>query len=371
MSTSKKKLKVLYVIQTIFPEKAGAGINLHYFLKHTRDKYESRVMAVESNINNIESDHSNGYVRLKKKTNLRQIATFLQFLNVFTYVKNVFWCDVVHFKSIPKGVFFISIIAKLLRKKIVQEPTLVGHDDPDSFKKYKTEKLLTYSWRLSDAAVFISQDVKSNSTGFNGTLIPRGVNLEKFSYLKSKHMKKNLSEKNNTIVFSQVGKISDRKNQIKTLHIVKLLSDLLNINAEIIFIGPKGDDDYMQALTEEIKSAGIDVSFTGHVDNVEDYLSISDIYLFPSKDEGFGVSVIQALASGNLTFMSPVGCYQELEHIGFKGVINGDTSEWVNIIADNISKTTLNDREINSSLVKGFSEEAVAKKVLSFYNSIR
>ncbi|WP_281544140.1 glycosyltransferase family 4 protein [Grimontia sp. SpTr1] len=370
MSNRNNKLKILYVIQKIHPEKAGAGINLHNFLPYCKDKFSYRVLALESNIKHTTDDESLSYFRYKTIVKNRQLLTITQTLNIFSFIKHILWCDIVHFKSTPKGIFIITLLGKIFGKKIIQEPTLVGHDDPNSFSNYKTGSLLNLSWKLSNTSVFISSDIKDNAGSFIGVPITRGVNLKKFHYIKNENLKETMNIEIDKLVITQVGKISDRKNQLTTIRIAKKIEDKLGIKLKVILVGPYLEDEYYNDIRKMVKTLNLDVMFTGHVDDVESYLSISDIYLFPSKDEGFGVSVIQALASGNQTFMSPVGCYKELLDLGFDGVVNGNEDEWVEKVCEHLSNIDIKSREKNRSLVESFDEEVVSKKTLSLYKSV-
>ncbi|EOD79081.1 Exopolysaccharide biosynthesis glycosyltransferase EpsF [Grimontia indica] len=370
MNNKTRQKKVLYVIQSIYPEKAGAGINLHGFLKRARSTFDSRVLAVESNISPQSNDGNNGYVRKKKISNSGLFSMLLQVKNAPAYIKHVMWCDIVHFKSTPKGLLLITIIAKILRKKIIQEPTLVGHDDPNSFYKYKSKILLNLAWKLSDSYVFISEDVKNNSEGYQGTVIPRGVELSRFNNRVKSELYTELAIDKDTLVFSQIGRISDRKNQKMTLAIVERVREKLSLKVKLIFIGPKENNPYTEELEQLIAQSETDVYFTGHVDNVEDYLALSDIYLFPSKKEGYGVSVIQALASENITLMSPVGCYKDLEDLGFLGVVDGDTEQWAEKVVEVLSGNRLDFLQRNQSIVESLSQEKIVERVKEFYYAI-
>ncbi|MGF1766068.1 glycosyltransferase family 4 protein [Enterovibrio makurazakiensis] len=371
MSNAKDDLKVLYIIQKIYPEKAGAGINLHNFLPYCANKFSHRVLALESSIDRTGIDEGLRYYRYKTKLRNRQLLTITQVLNVFSFINHLRWCDIVHFKSTPKGIFLITAIARLLGKKIVQEPTLVGHDDPNSFSNYKMGFLLNLSWKLSDAAVFISSDIRNHSREFAGFPINRGVNLDKFSHEKRNEPREKMHIGKDKIVISQIGKISDRKNQLSTIRIAKLLEEKLNTKMAVILIGPYLNDDYYQEICDTAKKLDLDIKFTGHVDNVESYLSTSDLYIFPSKDEGFGVSVIQALASGNHTFMSPVGCFNELRDLGFEGVIEGDDENWADKIFEYISGRDITYRLGNREMVESFDEEVISELTLKLYKNLQ
>jgi glycosyltransferase involved in cell wall biosynthesis len=58
--------------------------------------------------------------------------------------------------------------------------------------------------------------------------------------------------------------------------------------------------DVEQELKAQVRAAGIEgrVSFTGRVEQVQEYLQASDIFAFPSRFEALGLSLVEAAACG-------------------------------------------------------------------------
>jgi glycosyltransferase involved in cell wall biosynthesis len=57
----------------------------------------------------------------------------------------------------------------------------------------------------------------------------------------------------------------------------------------------------------------------GATDRVADYLQAADLCIFPSDYEGFGVGLIEALATGTPVLSTPVGIARELIQEGETG----------------------------------------------------
>lgn len=70
----------------------------------------------------------------------------------------------------------------------------------------------------------------------------------------------------------------------------------------LVLVGEGGSDMHAceAALRREAAEAGLggSVVFTGAVDNVDEYLRASDAFVFPTQNEAFGLSLVEAMACG-------------------------------------------------------------------------
>jgi N-acetyl-alpha-D-glucosaminyl L-malate synthase BshA len=84
-----------------------------------------------------------------------------------------------------------------------------------------------------------------------------------------------------------------------------------------------GDGPDRGAAEEEARTLGVsaDVRFLGRIDDVAPLLSAADLYLFPSETESFGLSALEALASGVPVIASRVGGVAEVVRDGITGAL--------------------------------------------------
>lgn len=84
-----------------------------------------------------------------------------------------------------------------------------------------------------------------------------------------------------------------------------------------------GDGPDRGAAEEEARLLGVsqDVRFLGRIDDVAPLLSAADLYLFPSETESFGLSALEALASGVPVIASRVGGVAEVVRDGITGAL--------------------------------------------------
>jgi glycosyltransferase involved in cell wall biosynthesis len=168
------------------------------------------------------------------------------------------------------------------------------------------------------------------------TVIPNGVSVEE--YLKIDEITKQLMKRlglsfNDYIIVTPV-RILPRKNIELALNVIHKLIHITGEKRKIrlLITGPPGTDPvsvaYENKLKEIIKARKIEenvifchnlISFKRHFINnrivkwsVADVYNIADLVFIPSKEEGFGLPVIEAGAARRPVFCSRIPPFQEL-----------------------------------------------------------
>ena len=92
----------------------------------------------------------------------------------------------------------------------------------------------------------------------------------------------------------------------------------------LVLVGEGGGDQ--QACEEELRQnvatygLASSVRFTGAVENVEDWLRAADIFAFPTHDEAFGLSLVEAMACGLAVVSTRVGGLADIVRDGENAV---------------------------------------------------
>ena len=133
--------------------------------------------------------------------------------------------------------------------------------------------------------------------------INNGIDLEKYKFdeeVRQKTRRELKLEENYVLI--NVGSLSDIKNQD---FLIRLMPDLLEKTPDIRLLlvgdGPLKSD--LENLCKDLKVSD-QVIFLGNSDRVNELLMAADIFLFPSKREGLGISAIEAQASGLVSLLS-------------------------------------------------------------------
>jgi L-malate glycosyltransferase len=115
---------------------------------------------------------------------------------------------------------------------------------------------------------------------------------------------------------------------------VKRVRDVVRVFAKVRAQKPctlvmVGDGPERGAAEEEARELGVaaDVRFLGRIDDVAPLLAAADLYIFPSESESFGLSALEALASGVPVVAARVGGVPEVVQDGITGALRelGDT----------------------------------------------
>jgi glycosyltransferase involved in cell wall biosynthesis len=97
------------------------------------------------------------------------------------------------------------------------------------------------------------------------------------------------------------------------------------IRATLLLVGKGGMD--MHACEDELRAFARDhgladaIRFTGVVPNVDDYLRASDAFAFPTTDDAFGISLVEAMACALPVVSTHVGAIRDFLIDGGNGIV--------------------------------------------------
>lgn len=207
-------------------------------------------------------------------------------------------------------------------------------------------------------------------------LIYSGIDLNKFSKEYSigeiNKMKESLGLKGGPIV-GTIGRLSPVKGQRF------LVEAMLNVilkreDVEAIIIG---DGPEERALKDLAKSLGIEwaIHFFGSDPDAYKFLSVMDIFVFPSIKEGLGIAMLEAMASGKACVASDIGGISDIVKDGFNGILVkvGDIDAIASAVISLLENAELRKKigENAQALVKQrFSLNSMADNIIQLYRKI-
>lgn len=129
-------------------------------------------------------------------------------------------------------------------------------------------------------------------------ILNNGIDLNKYKYSSTirKKMREFYKISKDELVLGHVGRFTYEKNQSFLLDVLKKYVDIVE-NVKLILVG---DGNQLKNVKVKAESLGLKdkIIFTGSQNNINEYMNMFDIFLFPSLYEGLGIVGIEAQASG-------------------------------------------------------------------------
>ena len=140
--------------------------------------------------------------------------------------------------------------------------------------------------------------------GQDFTVIPNGIDLSRFSFNKTTRAKlrKTYKLNNATKVLLNVGRLEDVKNQSWLIQVFENIHKK-QPNSALFIIGDGALKDSLQAQINH-SSAKSSIFLLSSRPDINDYYSLADIFVLPSKFEGVPTVGVEAQAAGLTCFFS-------------------------------------------------------------------
>jgi glycosyltransferase involved in cell wall biosynthesis len=266
--------------------------------------------------------------------------------------------DLVH-AHLPWG----GIVGSMAAKRAGIPVVYTEHNNVNRYHKM-TQWMNRRAYQRYDRVIAVSQDCQQAATAqFSGlmpcpiTTIYNGVNTDYFKKGIEKHdFKEFCAIPNDSLVITNVAQYRDQKRLDRWLRIVKTFSDL-QPDARFVLIGFGLKQEMVEELVREYQLEDKLIR-PGLQQNIQEWLSISDIFLMSSDWEGLPIALLEAMSMGCVPVVTDAGGIPEVvnDDCGFV-YAKDDVSSAVNAL-----QLLYNNRELLNRL----SNEARARVVEQF-----
>lgn len=208
-----------------------------------------------------------------------------------------------------KGLFY-SIMSVFLFKKISFFHTVHNIAEKETSIFFRKIYFILFNY-FNVKPISISRVVLKSTKKLYGAkhklLVYNGIKKQKittkFNYVKKKI---NSYKKNkNTLVFSNIGRISPQKNQLMLIDIFnKFIDRGKNIILLIIGEDSSKEKKYLHQINSLKKN---NIFLLGIKENITDYLRLSDALCLSSAYEGLPLTLLEAMSVGCIPICTPVG----------------------------------------------------------------
>lgn len=376
----KSKLNVLVVTSFFFPDTYGGSNRVVYEISKRLAAKGHNVYVITRRINSSFSKHENVNGIYVYRYNapgwrwvIRNVFTVINIVRVFRKLSCSIPFDIIHYHDVFSsfGINLATIGKKIPKMATNHSPAYleVKVENPNIsggffLSRYTHNILLTiYSWTIkiiekwnfskAKKIIVLSRFSKQQLTDLYGVreekikIISGGVDLAKFfPKFNRSEARKILGLPLNRPLLLTVRRLEHRmglENLIRAVSkIKKKIPDIL------LIIGGKGSLE--NELKKKVSLLGIEdiVRFEGFIDEnrLSSYYQAVDLYVSPTQAlEGFGLSIVEALAAGTPVIGTPVGAIPEiLKKIDKRFLFEGTHSD---SIAKGIINVLTNQKEID------------------------
>ncbi len=292
---------------------------------------------------------------------------------VLNYIKAVkrFSPDLIHLHTSKSHT--LAIISSFFELKI---PLVLSRrvDFPikrNKFSKYK------YNHPLIKKIICVSEEIKritSPDIKNKDKLITihSGVDLGKYTKVKKHNFLRNRFDlKENNILIGNTSALADHKDYFTFVDAAEIISKK---QKEVVFF-IIGDGPLREDIKEYIESKNLkNIILTGFIIEIIEALSSLDIFLFTSKTEGLGTSVLDALGCGIPIVATRAGGVPEMIENNKNGLLTNvqDPEELAKSIELLIKDEDLRNRfkEEGKKTILNFSKEKTAAETIKVYEEI-
>jgi len=308
--------KILYIVSTL--QKAGPTNQLSYIIKYLdKTKYEPIVLTLSPEFKNSMIDYFQLDLKIRVETlNLSRLKGMLfarKKVENFITDNNI---DLIHTQGLRADV--LSSKLKVNIPKIATIRNYPQLDFPMTYGRYKgymmtkvqikALKKLNICCGVSDA---VADNLRDKFSLTNIATVRNGVDMDKYFPLENEEiiiLKEKLSIPMDKKIFISIGHLSDRKDP---LLVINAFNKSSKSNQLLIFLG----DGNLKQKCIDSSIANENILILGKVDNVNEYLSVSDYFISASFAEGLPNTVLESFAINIPAILSDIPPHIELHKL--------------------------------------------------------
>lgn len=298
-----KKVRVLQVLDFINHNSGVSAVVMNYYTHLTRERVSCDFLLYESAEHDLEAQiRANGSkIYLMGQPSGSNLAECEKRVEKF-FAEHAREYDVVHV-HIPNAAF---IVLRMAKKYGVPDRVLHSHNarGADGTLK-KIRNFVLNKWGISYANYYMACSQKAGAYLFGNRKVKQGkvvvlnnaIELEKYQY-NSENREKLRGELGvgDELILGHVGRFSEQKNHSGLIEIFAKLQER-GVPSKLLLLGDGSLRPQIEQLARE-KGVFENVIFQGIVSNVEEYMSVMDVFLLPSLYEGLPVVCVEAQAAG-------------------------------------------------------------------------
>ncbi len=367
-------MKILHISRRFYPSIGGTERHIYEVSRRLIDRnHECRVLTIDRDI--IDGCFKNlparEFIDGIEVVRIRALGSYKKPIPVSWHgiIESLKWADVVHLHDLRMLYETAVALKKVLRYKLILSTH--GFIFHTVWQKRLKDILFKHyympTFKLFDCVIAVSlQDANLLArTGLkNIEMLENGIDYQRYSSISRMPVRGSL------LYF---GRIDRNKGIERLLQCLSLMKD----KPWALHIAGQGSPDYISALREMTMQLGISGKIVWHGyagdSTLLEMLGKAHLCLFPSSYEGFGSTLLEAMATGAVSVASDIPTYARMIRPGQNGFLTDfdDIHESSKIISGLLDEDIDRFNPISEnarSFAKGFDWALKIDRLISLYN---
>ncbi len=316
----------------------------------TTEKFMNKIEKYQGSKNFLEKLYYSHLLKLKKKISLKELKKYLNFSDII--------------------IDYDMGLLRNLHKINLQNKKIIGWSHAGSGellrKKQKRENVNKY-----DCIVTINETMKNGYLkNYNNKEVVKIYNFLDFDLIEKKAEEK--LEKDYGKYIISVGSLTENKNHKLLINAFKILKDKYKVSEKLLIAGEGRERENLEKQIRELNLEN-DVLLLGQRENPYKYIKNSELYILPSKSEGFSLTLVEAMYLQKMIISTHNNGSEELVKENKYGVLiennANEMAEKINYYLENKDERKKYE-ELGYERAKDFSKENGKKVIEEFIDRL-
>ena len=316
----------------------------------TTEEFMNKIEKYQSSKNFLEKLYYSHLLKLKKKISLKELKKYLNFSDII--------------------IDYDMGLLRNLHKINLQNKKIIGWSHAGSGellrKKQKRENVNKY-----DCIVTINETMKNGYLkNYNNKEVVKIYNFLDFDLIEKKAEEK--LEKDYGKYIISLGSLTENKNHKLLINAFKILKEKYKISEKLLIAGEGKERENLEKQIKEL-NLGNDVLLLGQKENPYKYIKNSELYILPSKAEGFSLTLVEAMCLKKMIVSTHNNGSEELVRENKYGVLvennANEMAEKINYYLENKNERKKYE-ELGYERAKDFSKENGKKVIEEFIDRL-
>ena len=176
----------------------------------------------------------------------------------------------------------------------------------------------------------------------------------------------------NGMLLLHVGSCDERKNITLLLHVLKILALDMKTNTYLVQVGGQFSEDQLSLIRQLGLASRVRQRPRVSAEELMYTYHVADVLLLPSTYEGFGLTALEAMASGTPVIASDIGALRELVGDAGRLITPTDPAQMTSAVIEVLTDDSLRDQLVENGRARAaaFSWAETARQTWAVYERV-